>query len=84
MRIFINLEVKLDSTQRQMKKVSLEILDSKAIKIIKDLEKQHLIKLTNDKCIKPNKSLRDFKGVLGNATIKDIDHKLQKLRDEWD
>lgn len=73
----------MNITVTQMKKLSLEILDSKAVKIIQDLERKKLIRLSNDSSEKSPKSLRDFKGAFGSSSIKEVDNKLQKLRDEW-
>jgi hypothetical protein len=69
-----------------MKTVTLDILDDKAINLLKDLEVMKVIKLHEPEdrnSEKPINSFTKYKGMMTKQPIKEIDKQLKELRDEW-
>jgi hypothetical protein len=69
-----------------MRTVTLDILDDKALNLLKDLEALKIIRIQNSKEeIKPlsvNLSTK-YSGAMSKQTPKDIDKQLRDLRNEW-
>ena len=67
-----------------MQTITIEILDEKALAILKDLEIQHLIKLqeTNPSVYNADQ-LKSLKGAMTQQLITDVDNQLNDLRNEW-
>jgi len=70
-----------------MKMVTVDILDDKAINLLKDLEELNVIKLHengNSNAIKSINSFTKYKGMMTKQSIEEIDKQLNDLRNEWD
>lgn len=71
-----------------MKTVTIEILNKKALNLLKDLEKLHLIRLQK---IKPGEGELNeknrwarYKGAMSKQPLSQIDQQLRELRNEWE
>jgi len=66
--------------------VTIDILNQKAIKLLKELENLHLIRLRKDK----NQSdatifpVAEYKGKMEKQSLTEIDEQLKELRSAWD
>ena len=66
--------------------VTIDILNQKAIKLLKELENLHLIRLRKDK----NQSdatifpVAKYKGKMKKQSLTEIDEQLKELRSAWD
>ena len=70
-----------------MRTVTLDILDDKAISLLKDLEALNIIRIQDDhedETIKPVNSFTKYKGQMSGQSIEEIDKQLNDLRNEWD
>ena len=66
-----------------MTTVTLDILDDKAINLLKDLEAMNIIRLHEAENV-PVNSFTKYKGQLSKQSIDEIDKQLDELRNEWD
>jgi hypothetical protein len=69
-----------------MQTVVIDIINNKAINLLKDLELLQLIRLrrnNNDQEIKSN-YLQHYKGAMSKQPIELIDQQLNELRNEWE
>ena len=68
-----------------MTTITVDILDDKAINLLKDMEALKIIKLHPDK---PEKSLANlaskYSGVMTKQSLEEIDKQLNDFRNEWD
>lgn len=62
-----------------MKTIEIEITDDKALKLLLDMEKMHLIKVVRNQ--RPLSKLR--KQIKSPMTDQEIDSQLNTLRNEW-
>lgn len=71
---------------RIMTTITLDILDDKAMNLLKDLEMMNVIKLhdTTEDTTPPIKSVKRFKGMMTPQSIEEIDKQLNDLRNEWE
>jgi len=69
-----------------MTTVTLDILDDKAMNLLKDLEAMNVIKLhkTIENDTARINSFRKFKGAMTPQPIEEIDKQLSDLRNEWE
>jgi len=68
-----------------MKQITVEINDSKALKILKNLEELNLIKLLKDKTKSPSKKLSTrLAGSITRTQALKQDAELKKMRSEWE
>ncbi len=70
-----------------MTTVTLDILDNKALNLLKDLESLKVIRLHNAK--EDNSALaiariKSYKGLMTKQSIEEIDKQINDLRNEWD
>jgi sugar-specific transcriptional regulator TrmB len=67
-----------------MQTITIEILDEKALAILKDLELQHMIRLQQiDPTVFKAAQIKSFKGAMKKQLISDVDNQLNELRNEW-
>ena len=69
-----------------MKTLTLDILDDKAINLLKDLEALNIIKLhdNSDKIIAPLSNLAaKYSGAMTKQPIEEINKQLDDMRNEW-
>ena len=68
-----------------MQSITIDILNSKALVLLKDLEALHLIKLRTEPAdIAPVDWVAKYKGAMSKQPLSDIDAQLNQLRDEWE
>ena len=70
-----------------MKTITLDILDDKAINLLKDLETQKVIRLHGVKNGVDKRSLdaiKSYKGLMTKQPIEEIEQQLKDLHNEWD
>jgi hypothetical protein len=70
-----------------MQTVIIDIINSKVLKLLQDLELLQLIKLRSEK-VQPNipakNRIAKYKGAMSKQPLTDIDNQLKHLRSEWD
>jgi len=69
-----------------MRTVTLDILDDKAINLLKDLETLNVIRIQEEQEVKkPFLNLAEkYSGKMTSQSIEEVDRQLKELRDEWD
>lgn len=68
-----------------MKTITIDILNTKVIKLLEDLELLHLIRLPKEKSantISGNELIK-IKGAMAKEELNELDKKLNELRNEW-
>jgi hypothetical protein len=69
-----------------METVTIDILNRKAIKLLKELENLHLIRLRKD-IKQPDSSILSvgkYKGKMKKQSLTEIDEQLKELRSAWE
>ncbi len=69
-----------------MRTVTLDILDDKAINLLKGLEDLKVIKLHNlakDKQVEAINSIKKLEGLMSKQSVEEIDNQIKDLRNEW-
>ncbi len=69
-----------------MQSLTIDILNSKAIKLLQDLEQLHLIrvrKTPSEKNTTVNWAAK-YKGAMSKQPLSEIDKQLNELRSEWE
>jgi hypothetical protein len=70
-----------------MTTVTVDILDEKALNLLKDLELLKIIKLhssTEDNSLTAINRIKGYKGLMTKQSPEEIDKQLNDLRNEWD
>ena len=69
-----------------MQTVTVDILNSKAIRLLQDLELLQLIRVRKEenKVTTAVNLVEKYKGSMQKQSISDIDHQLTELRNEWE
>ena len=68
-----------------MQTVTIDILNQKAIKLLKELENLHLIRLRKEKQSGPTIfAVAKYKGKMKKQSLTEIDEQLKELRSAWD
>ena len=69
-----------------MQTVTVDILNSKAIRLLQDLELLQLIRVRKEenKVTTTVNLVEKYKGSMQKQSISDIDHQLNELRNEWE
>ncbi|WP_340103337.1 hypothetical protein [Rhodohalobacter sp. 8-1] len=69
-----------------MRSIKIDIINDKAMNLLRDLEKLKLIRLREDKKER-NVTSRDwskYKGAMTKQPLNEIDQQLKELRNEWE
>ena len=67
-----------------MQTVTINILNDKALNLLKDLESLELIKMQQgNQNISPQESVANYKGAMRKKPTSELDRQLLKLRKEW-
>lgn len=70
-----------------MRTITVDILDNKALKLLKDLESLKVIRIQNKKeevrTVSANLSAK-YSGAMTKQSIEEINKQLNDLRNEWD
>ena len=72
---------------RIMTTITLDILDDKAINLLKDLEAMNVIRIqsNSDELKTPSQNLSaKYSGAMTKQPLEEIDKQLNDLRNEWD
>jgi len=70
-----------------MRTVTIDIINEKALNLLKDLELLKLIRLRKDNPEPKPKAETDwlnYKGTMTRQPLDNVDQQLNKLRDEWE
>jgi len=68
-----------------MRTVTIDIINEKAMNLLRDLELLKLIRLHKDNSDLTSKtSLLDYKGAMTKQSFDSIDRQLNELRNEWE
>ena len=70
-----------------MQTVTVDIINSKAFKLLQDLELLQLIKLHKNNVQQKTHTenpIAKYKGMMGKQSLADIENQLKELRREWD
>lgn len=68
-----------------MRTVTIDIINEKALNLLKDLELLKLIRLRADESeAKAGTNWLNFKGTMTKQPLNDIDQQLDELRNEWE
>ena len=70
-----------------MQTITLDILDDKAINLLRDLETLNVIRLHGVKeysDTRPMDAIRSYKGLMAKQPLDEIAQQLKDLRNEWD
>jgi DNA polymerase II large subunit len=69
-----------------LKSVTIDLLDRKAYKLLKDLERLNLIRLkdVSNKNLSPYKNIQKLKGSMKKQPKAKLDEALRRIRNEWD
>ncbi len=68
-----------------MQTVTVDILNNKAIKLLKDLEQLQLIRLRKAALkIASSDSVKKYKGKMKKQPLTEVDNQLKDLRKEWE
>ncbi len=65
--------------------ITIELVNEKAIQLIKELESLKLIRVTEELVDEENKrNWQRYKGAMSKEDIKSVEKQLSKLRSAWD
>jgi hypothetical protein len=69
-----------------MQTVTIDILNTKVVRLLQDLELMQLIRLRKDKLKTTNFNIEisKYKGAMTKQPLSEIDKQLSELRNEWD
>lgn len=68
-----------------MQTLTIDIINDKAIKLLQDLESQHLIKLhKKSSVIEKENPIAKLKGAMDKQPTEEIEAQLKELRDSWE
>jgi len=70
-----------------MRTITLDILNEKALSLLKDLELLKVIRLRNDSAtsnVTDNDLISKYKGSMQKQPISDVDDQLNSIRNEWE
>ena len=68
-----------------MTTITVDILDDKALNLLKDLEALKIIKLHPEKETTSNTdSIKKYKGLMTKQSPEEIDRQINDLRNEWE
>ncbi|WOK04371.1 hypothetical protein [Imperialibacter roseus] len=67
-----------------MRTITIDIINEKAISLLKDLELLKLIRVRKEKLVDKTTNWAKYKGAMTKQPLHDIDKQLDDLRDEWE
>lgn len=67
-----------------MQTILIDIINEKALKLLKDLELLQLIRMRHDKAEKRQVNWAAYKGAMSKQPLSEIDSRLNELREEWE
>lgn len=69
-----------------MRTITIDIINEKALSLLKDLELLQLIRLRKDSAEENQLSIdwTQYKGAMSKQPLVEIDEQLDKLRNEWE
>ena len=66
-----------------METIVIQITNSKALKLLQELEELHLIKLLTRNVDTSQKLSEKYAGKLSSATVEKLQQQIEQSRDEW-
>jgi len=68
-----------------VKKITIEIINERVLKLLEELELLQLIRLRKEKTQPPLVNWQErYKGTLSKQPLAEVDHQLNELRSEWE
>ncbi len=67
-----------------MQTVTIDILNEKAMKLLRDLESLQLIRVRPEKKPTPTNWVKQYRGAMSKQSLPEIDQQLDELRNEWE
>lgn len=67
-----------------MQTVTIDIIDDKAMKLLRDLELMKLIRVRREKASNSVNWAKQYKGTMTKQPLTEIDDQLDKLRGGWE
>ncbi len=67
-----------------MRTITIDIINDKALILLRDLEQRNLIRLRNETLTPQTKDWSKYKGAMTKEPINTIDAQLNEIRNEWE
>ncbi len=67
-----------------METVTVELINQKALKLLKDLEELNLIRVSETTAVPKQKLSEQFRGKLSNETAEELHRHVIESRNEWE
>lgn len=69
-----------------MRTITIDIINEKALNLLRDMEQLKLIRLRKDKSDEKTDKINwiKYKGAMSKQPLSDIDQQLKDLRNEWE
>jgi hypothetical protein len=67
-----------------MRTITIDIINDKALNLLRDLEQLNLIRLRKETLAPQPKDWSKYKGAMTKVPIKTIDAQLNEIRSEWE
>ncbi len=66
-----------------MRSITIDILNEKALKLLRELEKLKLIRLRKESDVSAT-NWQQYKGAMSKESKEDVDRQLEMLRNDWE
>ncbi|MHA4742309.1 hypothetical protein [Dyadobacter sp. MSC1_007] len=63
--------------------ITIDVINDKALDLLRDLEHLNLIRLREDTPSKTKNTRRNYKGAMTQQPVSEIESQIRELRDEW-
>jgi hypothetical protein len=70
--------------KKLIKTITIDIINDKAMKLLKELELLKLIRVRKDKAVPNLNWAESYKGAMSKQTLSDVDKQLNELRTGWE
>jgi hypothetical protein len=67
-----------------MQTITIDIINDKALNLLKDMELLQLIRLKEEHKINQSSWASKYKGAIAKQDLSDIENQLKELRNEWE
>ncbi len=67
-----------------MRTITIDIINEKALLLLKNLEMLKLIRLRKDKTEENPTTILNYKGAMSKQPLDAVDQQLNQLREEWE
>ena len=67
-----------------MQTITIDIINDKALNLLKDMELLQLIRLREEHKINQSSWASKYKGAIAKQVLVDVENQLKELRNEWE